>query len=269
MMGCSPSAMRVPARPPSVTNRWVSAFPLRFCRGRCWAAGRVGTVERAAPAPARSARTTRSVAKMKIQSRARNPNRRTWTTIGSFMARARRARSCRLLPVDEDGVAQPDDITVLQLPALRPMPVDRGAVGGAEIVQHGARAVEPDVDVPAGHAAVRQSQVGVLAPADHVAARVQLQPLLAAVHGEQVPDPLLLLVGRRRDHCGRLAVAVRGAGVAAALVVRVAVPRLRRAVAGLSVTVAVPALVGLAVAGVAATVPAALVARAGAAAVPA
>src|SRR4051794_19292646 len=150
MMGCSPSVMRVPARPPSVTTRWVSAFPLRFGLGRGEAAGRVGIVERAAPAPARSARTTRSVAKMKIHSSARNPNRRIWTTIGAFTG-SDPFRSGRLLPVDEHGVTQPNDVAVLQLPALRAVPVHRRAVGRAQIVQNGALAVEADVDVPAGH----------------------------------------------------------------------------------------------------------------------
>src|SRR5215207_4151740 len=230
MMGCSPSVIRVPARPPSVTSRWVSAFPLRFGRGR-WAAGRtVGTVERGAPAPARSARTTRSVAKMKIQSSARNPKRSIWTTMGAFMARRRPRGSRLLLPIHHDSVTESDHVAVLELPALRPVPVHRGSVGGAEVVQHRAGPVEPDVHVPPGHPGVRQPQVGVLAAADHVAAYLQLQPLLAAVHGQQVPHPLLLLVRRRRDALRRpvtvgaaALVALCGALVAVDLLVRIGV----------------------------------------------
>src|SRR5215475_1560957 len=154
MTGCSPSVIRVPVRPPSVTTSWVAAFPLRFGLGR-GAGGRgaaPGTPTRVWLTPNRSVLMTRSVAKMKIHRSARKPNRSSWTTIGAFIRRSHCSSSHIsrwILPIDQHGMAQADHVAVLQLPALGPVPVDRAAVRRAQVVQDRVRAVELDVDVPA------------------------------------------------------------------------------------------------------------------------
>src|SRR5260370_42353792 len=170
MIGCSPSVIRVPVSPPSVTTSWVGAFLFRFGLGRCAAAVRGGTATRDCPVPNRSVRTTRSVAKMNSQSSARKPNRKIWTTIVAFTGRllppARTSgparhphRSRLLLPVHQDGVAEPAHVAVLELPTLYPVAVAGRSIGRPQIVQYRARAVEPDLDRTPRPPGARQLQI--------------------------------------------------------------------------------------------------------------
>src|ERR1700761_3342469 len=82
---------------------------------------------------------------------------------------------------DDLRVAQPDHVTVCQLPLLHRRVVDGGAVGGVEIRQQRDVTVPPDLQVAARHTGVRQPELGVLAAADDVGAVAQLIGAPAAV----------------------------------------------------------------------------------------
>src|ERR1700759_4547041 len=79
------------------------------------------------------------------------------------------------MDVDDDlRVAQPDHVTVCQLPLLDRRVVDGGAVGGVEIRQQRDVAVPTNLQVAARHTGVRQPELGVLAATDDVGAVAQL-----------------------------------------------------------------------------------------------
>src|SRR5262245_4114062 len=130
---------------------------------------------------------------------------------------------CSVNADDDLGVAEPDHVAVGQLPLLHRCVVHRGAVRGIEVGQQRDLAVPADLEMPAGHARVRQPELCVLAPSDHVGALTQLVGTAAAV------------VELQGD--GRGAGRVAAVGVAPAI----ALPG--------GLTVVVPAARGLAVAG--------------------
>ena len=144
---------------------------------------------------------------------------------------------------DDLGVAEPDHVTVGQLPLLHRRVVDRRAVGGIEVGQQRDLAVPADLQMPAGHPGVGQPELGILAATDHVGAFTQLVGTAAAV------------VELQRDSgaAGRvvaLAVAAVAAGLALLAVVVAAAPGLaiiRLGVTGAGRRLAVAAVVGLGV----------------------
>src|ERR1700760_5081001 len=86
------------------------------------------------------------------------------------------------MDVDDDlRVAQPDHVTVCQLPLLHRRVVDGGAVGGVEIRQQRDVAVPTNLQVAARHTGVRQPELGVLAATDDVGAVAQLVGASTAV----------------------------------------------------------------------------------------
>src|SRR5271163_3314236 len=112
------------------------------------------------------------------------------------------------MDVDDDlRVAQPDHVTVCQLPLLHRRVVDGGAVSGVEIRQQRDVAVPTDLQVAARHTGVRQPELGVLAATDDVGAVAQLVGAPAAV---------VELQGDRGPR-GRVAALPVAAAVAAAL----------------------------------------------------
>src|SRR5688572_22063298 len=200
-IGWSPSVILVPLRGPAVTTR---------VRGPRWprflvAAARGGTAEtRPARPPKRSARTTRKAAKMNSHRSRRKPKRKTCRTISAVIRAPRpgpwwpavrwscvvlRPRSRAVLPVDEDRVADADDVAVGQGQAADAPAVDQRPVGRAEILDGGRAAVQDDVHVLAADAGVGQPDVGLGPAADHVAPGGQLVAGARPVDDEHVRDP--------------------------------------------------------------------------------
>src|SRR5918997_6095092 len=138
-MACSPRVMRVPDSGPAVTTRWRGP---RAPRLRAVAARGGTEATRPARPPKRSARTTRKAAKMNSHSSSRKPKRKTWRTISAVTAPSR-----AVLPVDQHGVADADDVSVDQGLPADPSSVDERAVGRAEVLDRRRPAVEDDVDV--------------------------------------------------------------------------------------------------------------------------
>src|SRR6195952_105373 len=128
--------MRVPDSGPAVTTRCRGPRVPRAPRLRPAAAARGGTEgTRPARPPSGSARTTGRAAKMKSKGSSRNPKRKPCRTISAISRPFRRgARSRAVLPVDQHGVADPDDVAVGELLVADPPAVDQGAVGGAQVL---------------------------------------------------------------------------------------------------------------------------------------
>src|SRR5271166_6405807 len=147
------------------------------------------------------------------------------------------------MDVDDDlRVAQPDHVTVGQLPLLHGRVVDGGAVGGVEVRQQRDVAVPADLQMAARHTGVRQPELGVLAAADDVGAFAQLVGAPTAVvelQGDRGPGRWV----------AALAVVAVAAGLRGLAVVVVATRRLgvsaARGAVGRSGSVTVTAVVGL------------------------
>src|SRR5688500_10935576 len=158
-IGWSPRVIFVPVSGPAVTRRVLGPRWPRFLV----AAARGGTAAtRPARPPKRSARTTRKAAKMKSHSRSRKPKRKICRTISAVIRTPRPwpswpavrcrcvvppARSRAVLPVDEDGVADADDVAVGQGQPADATTVDQGSVGRPQVLDGRRPAVEDDVDV--------------------------------------------------------------------------------------------------------------------------
>src|SRR5688572_28582527 len=199
-IGWSPSVILVPLRGPAVTTR---------VRGPRWprflvAAARGGTAEtRPARPPKRSARTTRKAAKMNSHRSRRKPKRKTCRTISAVIRAPRpgpwwpavrwscvvlRPRSRAVLPVDEDRVADADDVAVGQGQTADAAAVDQRPVGRPQVLDGRRPAVQDDVDVLAADAGVRQPDVGLGSPPDHVATGGQLVAGAGTVDHQDVGD---------------------------------------------------------------------------------
>src|SRR5882757_9919131 len=174
-----------------------------------------------------SDRTTRSAASTNNQSRARNPalvscNTSTGTCCVRSAHRLGRpgkpgrapwwARptvnqvGCSALAAEHQRrVADADHVAVRELPSLHRLAVHRCPVCRTEISEHGTLQVPGDFQVPARHARVRQPEIGVLAPADDVAALLELVVPVRAVIKLQARGQL----ARTRLH-GRRRVTLRG-----------------------------------------------------------
>src|SRR5882757_2578308 len=169
-----------------------------------------------------SDRTTRSAASTNNQSRARNPALVSCnTSTGTCCVRSahrlgrpgepgrapRWARptvnqvGCSALAAEHQRrVTDADHVAVRELPSLHRLAVHRCPVCRTEISEHGTLHVPGDFQVPAGHAGVREPEVGVLAPAHDVAALLELVVPVRTVVQLQARGQLTLrrLHGRRR-----------------------------------------------------------------------
>src|SRR3954453_11869923 len=108
-IGWSLRVILVPVSGPAVTTR---------VRGPRWpfflfCAARGGTeATRPARPPRRSARTTRKAAKMNSHNSSRKPKRKICRTISAISRLHPPTASRAVLPVDQHGVADPDDVAV-------------------------------------------------------------------------------------------------------------------------------------------------------------
>src|SRR5882757_9486447 len=201
MIGLESRDTLVPANAPWVTISWRAVRP----RPARIVVRRPGTSWRKPDAAYKSERTTRSATNTNNQSRARNPALVSCSTSSGtrdvlrFLMCPTPAKAAgfqerlSLRPVDERRVANPDDVTVGQLPGLHRVSVDRSAVGRAQIRERGGVPVPVDLEVAAGDAGVRKPEVRLLAAADHRGAAVQLEaPVRPVVNGQRGARALLV-----------------------------------------------------------------------------
>lgn len=130
------------------------------------AAADIGRPARNPEAAKRSVRRMSSAATTNSQSRRRKPALVSCSTSsGTRYVVSARWLGSTLRTEDERRMPDPDHVAIGELPGLYRGAVDRRAVGGAEVGKRRCPAVPGDLEVPPGHASVRQPELCLLAPA--------------------------------------------------------------------------------------------------------